>query len=132
MMRLRVVLMVAVTLWPLAGHGGAYEDGLEYLERGRSGRAADLFEEAALAGHAGAQFMLGKMLLDGEGRRADPDQAVVWLDRAVANRSRDAALLLGNLYSAGLGVAADQKRSEYYLTLAADLLEPEDDGSDCE
>lgn len=130
---IRRLFALLLSVWSLSAMAGLYEDALDYIERGRPARAADLLEEVAYGGHAEAQFLLGKLFLDGEGVRPDPQRAVTWLERAVANGSREAALMLGNIYNAGLGVAADAVKGAHYLQRAADLLEPEeDDGSDCE
>ena len=111
---------------------GPFEEGVRAYERERYSRALDLFVEAGEAGEAEAQFLLGKMYLDGRGTDVDPGAAVLWLERAVANSHREAALLLGKVYGSGLGVPLDPARAGEFLERAAELADEEDDEEDCE
>lgn len=111
---------------------GPFEDGLKAYDRERYSRALELLVEAGEAGEAEAQFIVGRMYLDGQGTEVDAEQAVVWLERAVANGHRDAAVMLGKLYGSGAGVPLDPAKAGEYLERAAELLEEEDDEEDCD
>ncbi len=58
---------------------------------GRAGKteeiAADWFERAALTGSAQGQFLYSVSLSEGDGRAKDPDQALIWVERALANKA---------------------------------------------
>lgn len=130
----RYLIALFAVLWIVTGNAAAapFEEGLKAYERERFGRALGLLSEAAEAGEAEAQFLVGKMYLDGQGTDADPKAAVVWLERAAANSHREAAQLLAKLYGSGLGVPLDSAKAGAFLERAAELAEPEDDDEDCE
>lgn len=133
MTRILIALVVALTaITPIAqASAETFEEGLKAYKRERYSRAFDLFSEAAEAGVAKAQYLLGKMHLDGKGIDADPQTAVMWLERAAANDHRKAALLLGKIYSSGMGVPMDSQKAGGYLLKAAELADENDD-EDCE
>jgi TPR repeat protein len=70
-------------------------------------RALRLYRIAASAGHANAQFGLGKMYLGGEGVAKDRSYGMRWLGTAAKKRHSGAAEVLGDIYNeAGDGVRA--------------------------
>ena len=62
-------------------------------------RALRLYQMAASAGHANAQYGLGTMYLFGEGVAKDRSYAMRWLGTAAQKRHAGAAAILGDLYS---------------------------------
>lgn len=70
-------------------------------------RALRLYRIAASAGHADAQYGLGKMYLGGEGVTKDRSYGMRWLGTAAKKRHSGAAEVLGDIYNeAGDGVRA--------------------------
>ncbi len=68
--------MVAMGLLTHEGRAGAGEE-----------VAADWFERAAKAGNAQGQFLFAVALSEGDGRTKDARQALVWVERALANEA---------------------------------------------
>jgi len=71
------------------------ELGLAYREAGLPTVAADWFCAAAESGHPDADFWCGRSLIRGFGRSIDAKRGRIHLERAAANGSAAAALLLG-------------------------------------
>lgn len=61
----------------------------------------DRMQRAAQHGNANAQFTLAKMLLNGEGRERNVEEAKTWLNRSAENGYVRAQLLLGYLAARG-------------------------------
>jgi localization factor PodJL len=75
---------------------------------------------AASAGDPVAAYEIGARYLEGRGVRADPAEAIVWLERALAKGSAPAAYRLGNIYEKGHGVTKNGAEAIRYYTLAAE------------
>ena len=75
---------------------------------------------AAVAGDPLAAYEIGARYLEGRGVRADPAEAVIWLERAHARGSAPAAYRLGNIYEKGHGVTKNGGEAMRYYTLAAE------------
>jgi TPR repeat protein len=76
--------------------------------------------EAAEAGDAAAQSMVGEMYRDGVGVKADTAQALHWLELAATAGDRDAQAALGSMYDEGRGVAADPAAALAWFRRAAE------------
>ncbi|MES9857034.1 MAG: SEL1-like repeat protein [Sedimenticola sp.] len=70
-------------------------------------KAAELFEEAALAGHIDAQYMLGIAQATGRGVRVDHRKAVDWFKKAAPKGHKRAQYQLGESYMNGRGAEKD-------------------------
>lgn len=130
----RILIALATVLWITTTNAaaGPFEQGLKAYERERYSRALRYLSEAAEAGEAEAQFLVGRMYLDGQGTDPDPQEAVVWLEQAAANEHREAAQLLAKIYGSGLGVPMDAAKAGAFLERAAELVDEEDDDEDCD
>lgn len=91
-------------------------------------QALALFTEEAAAGNALAMHDLGRMLVDGLGMDADPEQAQAWYAKALAafhaveeeKPDRYAEYRIGKMYAAGLGTPQDDAQAAEWFTLSAD------------
>lgn len=68
---------------------------------------AVLAREAAEAGHAEAQYLLGVFTLTGQGTLEDPSEAAKWFELAAAQGVTGAHERLGAMYATGVGKDAD-------------------------
>jgi len=68
---------------------------------------AVLAREAAEAGHAEAQYLLGVFCLTGQGTLEDPVEAAKWFELAAAQGVTGAYERLGAMYATGVGKEAD-------------------------
>ncbi len=68
-------------------------------------RARSWYEQAAAAGHAGAQFALGNMFDTGEGAAQDPVEARRWYELAANQGESEAQMHLGKMLQTGRGGA---------------------------
>ena len=75
---------------------------------------------AASAGDPIATYEIGARYLEGRGVRADPTEAIAWLERALAKGSAPAAYRLGNIYEKGHGVTKNGAEAMRYYMLGAD------------
>lgn len=94
-------------------------------------KAFQLFEEAAeenwiryryKMGLDEAQYLLGVMLLKGEGQLADAEDAVEFFTRAANQGNALAQLELAKLYNTGGGVSRDQQKALFWSKIAVDWL----------
>lgn len=108
------------------------EQGVSSYRDGNYRQAYRMMEPLAEKGDSEAQFYIGGMLLDGLGVKADPQKGVYWLEKAVRNKNRDAAMALGKMYLSGYRVPMDASRASHYLQVAEDLRSGEEDASDCD
>ncbi|MBP0615263.1 tetratricopeptide repeat protein [Jiella mangrovi] len=86
------------------------------------------FHAASFFGDAKAQFELGRMLLDGDGGRANPRQAARWLNLAAEKGHVGAKALLGYLLFDGkkIQLRPEPTRGLAMLTLALKQAGPSD------
>ena len=79
-----------------------------------------LIREAADAGLAEAQAVLGHLLLDGDEVPADPRAGFAWFMRAAAQEHLLALNMVGRCYENGWGVASDHDRAAQCFRVAAE------------
>ena len=79
---------------------------------------AAFVREAAVAGEAEAQALLGQMLLDGNGVAADPSAAFAWFNKAAQHHAM-ALNMVGRCYDLGWGVGIDKHRAAECFRIAA-------------
>ena len=68
----------------------------------------------------GAELIMGRRYLQGEGLAQDHEEAARWLWKSVAKQNSDAALLLSDLFARGDGVPKSCEQARILLTLAAE------------
>ena len=101
-----------------------YNLGLLCQKVGNHEQAAQLFHQAALTGHAGAQASLAYLYETGQGVAKDAAQAVSFYTQAARQGQAVAQYNLGRIYQNGLDdgrqqVPANPQTAEYYLQQAA-------------
>ena len=114
-------LTLIVLLFPLMSPPllADYEAGLRAYERNNFPRARTEFFQAAIAGHAGAQFFLGEIYEGGVGVAVDYDNAIKWYRSAAEQEHAAAQRRLAYFYSQGLGTDKnDAKAFTWYLRSA--------------
>ena len=101
-----------------------YEKGEQYYN-GRGvekdyAKAAEAYRQAASAGHARAQKMLGSMYAAGEGVAKDEAKAATWYRKAADQGHAGAQAVLGLDYATGRGVPKDEAEAVRWYRKAAD------------
>ena len=86
--------------------------------------AGELFRQAALLGHVGAQYNYGVSLASGEVGEPDALQACYWYWKAGRGGSTKALVNLAIAYRNGTGVKDDWNQMLYFYATAALALEP--------
>ena len=81
---------------------------------------AAFVREAAEAGVAEAQAVLGQMLLDGAGVARDERAALGWFTRAAAQHHLMALNMVGRCYDLGWGIRPDKARAAQCYRIAAE------------
>lgn len=81
---------------------------------------AAFMRDAAEAGHAEAQVVLGQMLLDGAGVPRDEKAAFGWFRRAASQRQLMAMNMLGRCYDLGWGTAPNKAHAAECYRYAAE------------
>ncbi len=110
--------------------GGYFMDGIPgtYVKQD-VGRAVELFNYAAsYFGDAGAQYSLGRLMLDGKGLPKDPRRAARWLNLAAEKGHVPAQALLGQMLVSGNGVPRQRALGLMWLGLAREGADPSRDG----
>ena len=82
--------------------------------------AADLFEKAALTGHAEANYNLGLLFLKGDGKPENPIRAFQHIRYAAEKGIPQAQYDLAALYQTGTGVDANALEAARWLSRAAE------------
>jgi TPR repeat protein len=108
----------------IAAHPGVprfvYQLGRAVEEGGDHARAAELYEEAAAAGHVMGIYRLGYLYLVGRGTPVDVTKAVTFFEAAAAKGESYAMNSLARLYAAGDGVPQDKEKAiDLFLQAAA-------------
>ncbi len=97
-----------------------YQLGRSVEQAGSYERAAELYEEAAAAGHLLAVYRLGYLSLIGRGVPLDVDKAITFFETAAAGGETYAMNSLARMYASGEGVEQDRdKAMDLYLRAAA-------------
>jgi TPR repeat protein len=100
--------------------GNLYESGQSTLAFDPA-RAAEWYRRAADKGHAGAQFNLANMYLDGHGVPKDAGHAVTWYRKAADQGDALAQFSLASIYETGVGrVPRDVAGAATWYRRAAD------------
>ena len=86
-------------------------------------QALALFERAAESGYEKGMINAATMLRGGNGVAADPERAVMWLERA-ADTSTEAAGILAHILRTGEGVFPDKPRAAELYRRAAEAGDP--------
>jgi localization factor PodJL len=76
--------------------------------------------EAAAKGDAAAQYAIATRYAEGVGTKADPKEAVKWLEQAAAAGLAPAQYSLAAMYERGLGVDADLGKARFWYAAAAE------------
>jgi len=107
-------------MWTATSHE-AYSSGLEFMNKHDYEKAAGAFNEAAIAGHAAAQFSLGELCEEGRGVRLSDTDAVGWYRAAADQGHAPSQCNLAIMYEQGRGdlVASDLMAAQLF-TIAAE------------
>jgi TPR repeat protein len=95
-----------------------FRKGLMAYHRGDLEQAFTIWQDLAKKGSASAQYSLGFMYYNGDGRLPDHRQAAKWFRRAADQGDPDAQLSLGLLYAQGEGVTRDYAKAYRWFALA--------------
>lgn len=87
-------------------------------------KALPMYERAALAAKAEAQYELGKMYAFGEGVSPSPSESLRWQLLAAKKRYVPSLLEMARLYFNGEGVTTDRVEGWMYLTLGNQFATP--------
>jgi TPR repeat protein len=89
-------------------------------DKGDFETALPLYQKAAKAGNAEAQFNLGFIYETGMSGKTDEKEAVVWYRKSAEQGYHMAQLALGDCYRRGCGVEADKEEAKKWLQKSAD------------
>lgn len=99
----------------------AYQKGNDFLRAKKYDRAFDLYQKAADAGHAGAQYNLATFYIEGKVVLQDYEKAVYWFEKAAIQGVKDAQYNLAAIYHQGAGVPKDEERAQYWARVYKDI-----------
>ena len=88
------------------------------------GKAVQFTEKLAKRRHTKAQYLLGLHYAEGHGVYQDYDEALRWLNRAMAGGDVDAKVYLAYLYEVGKGVNKDRAKAAQLYREAAQRRHP--------
>lgn len=110
-----VLGLAMLTAFPAPGHGTDVETGVEAYQQAAYARAWDILRPLAEAGDAEAEYYVGLMWRDGQGRRADPRVAAHWLRLAARQGHHEALIALDRLLSKHWPAAPDYRAVSTWL-----------------
>jgi len=121
-----LVILLALQALYRADRGNAPASAESAMEAGLAAYAGGDFAQAkrvwmplAESGNARAQYMLGYMAENGQGRAWSNHDAADWYGRAAAQRYPEAQVALGQLYRRGMGVDRHPQRAVALFRAAA-------------
>ncbi|MGI9465303.1 MAG: tetratricopeptide repeat protein [Aestuariivirgaceae bacterium] len=118
---LKRALIAAILLTaPYTAIAGPYEDGQAAYSSGDYEKALKLYNEAAEAGNADAQLLLGFLHYNGDGVAQDFNTSVSWFTKAARQGDARSQAQLGIMYENGQGVPQDFGAAAQWFTRAAD------------
>lgn len=79
-----------------------------------------LWVPLAQRGHAGAQYILGRMYMEGKGAPRDDQKAHMWFLKAAEQDNPEAQFYLGLMYTKGRGVDRNDIKAAHWLRFAAE------------
>ena len=101
--------------------GAALNDQANRVRGSDKRRAVELYEQAAAAGHGGAQGNLGRIYYFGTmGVRKDMNRAFSLLSSSASQGDRDSQFILGDMYAKGKGTPKNNKQAARLYKQAAD------------
>ena len=80
----------------------------------------NLWVPLALRGHAGAQYILGRMYKEGKGAPRDNEKAHRWFLMAAEQGNPEAQFYIGQMYTKGCGVEHNDIKAAHWLRHAAE------------
>ena len=98
----------------------ALDDGVTAYHDKEYARAAELWRPLAESGHAGAQYLLGSLYLEGHGVEHNDATAFMWFQRAAIQGDAAAQYNIGASYAAGTGVQRSAVDAAKWFRRAAD------------
>lgn len=120
-------LILALSLWKKAAEQGYAQaqarmgDMLDQTDDDKE--AVEWYRKSADQGNAAGEFGLGQMYAKGEGVKADPEQARIYIQRAADKGHLPAVLLMRDLTRSGdLGVKIDPIQSAAWDARASEIL----------
>ncbi len=102
------------------GRPSSYVLGVEAFQEGDYRRAFDAWSLGAYEGDAEAQYNLGVLYLEGQGIKADIEQAHAWFMKAANQNHLEAQYNLGHMSLDGMGVEKDVEATLWWWKRAAE------------
>nr|WP_295467222.1 SEL1-like repeat protein [Mesorhizobium sp.] len=122
---LRVAAVVLIVLFAAAPvRADTTDQAQALLDAGDVASAVRVLEPLAAAGDASAEYLLGKVHLDGLGVPQDFSAAARWIAKAAEKGDARAQNALGRLHAEGLGVERDGKAAVLWMRRAAEQGNP--------
>ena len=118
-MKCAALLLAMIAVFAAPAWAG-YEEGVLAYESGDYRAAYDEFSALSAGGHAGAEFMLGVMYFNGQGKPLDNLLAAAWFHKSARKGNVMAQLAYGSLYIRGRGVPRDLVEAYMWLTLVTE------------
>ena len=97
-----------------------YKTGKELFDKEEYKKAFPFLSDAADKGHAGAQFLVGKMYHSGYYVKKDLSKAIIWYQRSADQGYEFAQNNLGRIYMKGEGTEKDLDKAFDYINKAAE------------
>ena len=120
----RLAIAALTLLLGVTAASADFRTGMEAYEAGDFETAYREWLPLAEGGNAAAQFNVGLLHEQGEGREADIDRALTWYARSAENGFAKAQFRLGEIYEAGASVERDLIEARKWFAVAAESRYP--------
>ena len=114
------VFIHTVAAQEVVGRSSNYVLGVEAFQEGDYRRAFDAWSLGSYEGNAEAQYNLGVLYLEGQGIKANVDQARAWFLKAANQNHVEAQYNLGHMALSGIGVEKNTEKALLWWKRAAE------------
>ena len=112
-------VLLVLSVFVLMAFGGDYEDARKAEKAGDAKKAVDLYQKAADAGNAQAQWFLAAHYQYGDGIKQNYKKAFEWYKKVADQGYSLGYMGLAKLYKNGLGVEKDAEKVLFYYEKSA-------------
>lgn len=119
------LLLAAAFPSALSASDPDYDLGVSLLDAGQYVDALKSFGRSAKNGNTEAQYQIGIMFLEGQGMKANPEDAAYWFRKAAQNGHAPSQFEIGCCFLNGTGVQSDLRIAAEWFWRAAEQGDPD-------
>ena len=115
-----LILFIFLSCVVSSASASQMDEALQFFQTGDSSKAIEIWNAEATRGDSDAQYIMGKLHLDGEGVPQSDSEAVKWFQASADQGYSLSQNALANMYYFGRGIPSDHKLAAKWWLLAAE------------